>query len=103
MRGQYKTPKGEMMQVEIFDAENKMVYVQIPNGQHKWFMESEYKNWTSTHPHVSELSLISKEYVEEFEKMYGSNNYAKETEELVSESKEVKPKKPKKNAKTNKK
>ena len=49
MKGQsFKTPEGEIIKVEDFDAINKMAYVHISSGQYKWYTEAEYSDWVST-------------------------------------------------------
>lgn len=104
MQGQYKTPKGEIVKVEIFDAENKMVYVQIPNGQHKWYIESEYSAWESTEPKDIYGAASYKELLEIFDtKPVQSISVDLPIGNVLEIGKEGKPKKqtPKKNAKTN--
>ena len=46
MKGKYQTPDG-ILEVDSFDAENKVVSVHIGSGQHKFYGESEYKDWVS--------------------------------------------------------
>ncbi len=48
MKGQYKTPAGELLKVVIFDEPNKMVYAENKIGTHKWYHENEYSTWEST-------------------------------------------------------
>ncbi len=49
MKGQsFKTPEGEIIKVEEFDAINKMAYVHISSGQYRWYTEAEYSEWVST-------------------------------------------------------
>lgn len=50
MKGQYKTPTGELLKVVIFDEENKMVYIENKIGTNKWYHESDYSTWESTEP-----------------------------------------------------
>ena len=47
MRGlTYITHEGEVITVKDFDAVNKMAYVEIGSGQHKWYHEGENSTWT---------------------------------------------------------
>ncbi len=46
MKGKYITPEGEEITVHSFDEENKMVTVHVGNGQHLFYIESEYSKWT---------------------------------------------------------
>lgn len=49
MKGQsFKTPEGEIIKVEDFDAVNKMAYVHISSGQYRWYTEAEYSHWERT-------------------------------------------------------
>lgn len=44
----YKTPEGKEHKVLDFDKINKMVYIHIIGGQHRWVHESEYSQWALT-------------------------------------------------------
>lgn len=49
MKGEsFKTPEGEIIKVEDFDAANKMAYVHLSSGQYKWYTEAEYSDWVRT-------------------------------------------------------
>jgi hypothetical protein len=49
MKGQsYITEEGEVIQVQDFDAINKMAYVHVSSGQYRWYTEAEYSKWKST-------------------------------------------------------
>ena len=47
MKGKYKKPDGEIVNVVDFDAANRMAYVQVSVGHFKWYPKSEYETWVS--------------------------------------------------------
>jgi len=92
MKGQsFKTPEGEIIKVEEFDAVNKMAYVHISSGQYRWYTEAEYSTWVS-----NGTAPVTPEYV------YVPDMPSQMTEEQAEsigydlETNEVKPKKTRK-------
>jgi len=45
MKGKYKTPEGQIVEVIDFDEPNKMAYIPLGGGQFKWYTEKEYTTW----------------------------------------------------------
>lgn len=45
MQGQYKTQEGKLITVSHFDADNKIAYAYLGDGESRWCPESEYSTW----------------------------------------------------------
>jgi RecB family endonuclease NucS len=58
MKGHYKTTSGEAKKVVSFDAENKVVAVEVHESRVEHFGESEYSKWESLAP---EKEVVIKE------------------------------------------
>lgn len=77
MKGQYKNKKGELIQVKLFDAANKMVYVERSNGQNKWYHEPDYSTWVNTaDEHLGVLSSKIQTISEESKPIKKANDKA---------------------------
>jgi uncharacterized membrane-anchored protein len=65
MKGQYKTKEGKLIQVSNFDAENKIAYADLGDGESRWCPESEYSTWTKDDPHDEVVPMLDDEQVPE--------------------------------------
>ena len=63
MKGKYTTKSGESLEVSNFDADNKIAYATLQNGESKWYAESEYSTWGSTEVKPPEDVVIVEEIV----------------------------------------
>lgn len=54
----YTTPEGNTHKVLMFDEINKMAYIHIIGGHHRWVHESEYSTWT-----VNDTAEMPKIYI----------------------------------------
>ena len=50
MRGKYKTPSGQILEVTQFDEANKIACVNVDGLHNKWYSENEYSAWESLEP-----------------------------------------------------
>lgn len=54
MKGHYKTASGELKKVVSFDAENKVVAVEVTESRVEHFVETEYSKWELITPKKEE-------------------------------------------------
>lgn len=54
----YTTPNGNTHKVLMFDEINKMAYIHLTGGHHRWVHESEYSTWT-----INDTAEMPKIYV----------------------------------------